>query len=418
MRGGWKHLCNRFTPALVLTALSGCGARSGLDVEQECAEKPLECVLGFEECDKDTSNGCETWVDGDDTNCGACGSACPAGTFCAQGSCEDPDTIVDVAAAFQATCARRAGGEVLCWGSNERGQLGDLAALSSHMPRAVPGLSDATSIRGSSSTFCATRRSGTPVCWGNDQPLHEIPPIEDLAVLAPNGHSTCALLTTGAVLCWGANDGGQLGDGTFEDSVDPVAVLDLVDAVQLERTCVLRRDGTVWCWGYDNAPEQPEFIPGYENTGRPEPLPVEPRSDASGCSGVGFRRITHGDAVGGAIDALGRAYLWGSISDPVIAKGIESAVDLGAAQGVELCFLHESAQLTCWSGYEQSHKVGSAHPPVFELDAIRRFSAGWAHACAVSFAGGVSCWGNNDDGALGWSGGSQSDSPVSVDFDN
>ncbi len=400
---------------MVLAALAGCGARSGLDVEvQACAEKPLECVLGFEECDQVASNGCETWIEGDDANCGACGSACPAGTFCAQGSCENPETIVDVAAAFQATCARRAGGEVLCWGSNELGQLGDLAAPSSPVPRAVPGLSDATSIRGSGSTFCATRRGGTPVCWGDEQALHEIPLIENLAVLAPGAHSTCALLTTGVVLCWGANDGGQLGDGTFEDSAAPVAVLDMTDAVQLERSCVLRRDGTVWCWG-DGA--YGPFTLGYQNTGRPEPLPVEPRSGASGCSS-GFQRIANGDAAGGAIDGLGRAYLWSATVDQVIADGIVAAVDLGAAQGVELCFLHESSQLTCWSGFEYSGKRGHAHPPVFELDAIRRFSAGWAHACAVSLAGEVSCWGYNDDGALGWSGGSKSDSPVFVDFDN
>ena len=46
-------------------------------------------------------------------------------------------------------------------------------------------------------------------------------PIKRLA--APNlGHHTCALMADGALYCWGYNSRGQLGNGTFGSSPNPL----------------------------------------------------------------------------------------------------------------------------------------------------------------------------------------------------
>ncbi|MEZ4409600.1 MAG: fibrinogen-like YCDxxxxGGGW domain-containing protein [Polyangiales bacterium] len=48
------------------------------------------CVMGFQDCDGNTTNGCEVDIRSDATNCGACGRACsPANAtgMCAMGTC-------------------------------------------------------------------------------------------------------------------------------------------------------------------------------------------------------------------------------------------------------------------------------------------------------------------------------------------
>jgi hypothetical protein len=45
------------------------------------------CNLGYADCDKNAGNGCEVLVATDVNNCGACGNVCPQGTICKQGGC-------------------------------------------------------------------------------------------------------------------------------------------------------------------------------------------------------------------------------------------------------------------------------------------------------------------------------------------
>lgn len=85
--------------------------------------------------------------------------------------------------------ARRCSGEIICWGDNSRGQLGD-------------------------GTYAA--RHGL-VSTG----------IMDAVRLDSRSYHTCARRLGGDIVCWGVNDRGQLGDGTTTESAAPRTVVGL-----------------------------------------------------------------------------------------------------------------------------------------------------------------------------------------------
>ena len=65
----------------------------------------------------------------------------------------------------------------------------------------------------------------------------------------------CAFMNDGSVQCWGRNQLRQLGDGTTADSLNPVGVRGITNALSVDtgagRThqCALLMDGSVKCWG-------------------------------------------------------------------------------------------------------------------------------------------------------------------------
>ncbi len=121
-------------------------------------------------------------------------------------------------------CALEVGsGFVDCWGDGSQGQLGD-ALASSSTPRVVPLGLPATSI-----------------ACGYD-------------------HS-CAVLSDGTLSCWGRNSENQLGRGAstpFETTPMRVngGIADWVRASASDgHTCGIRSDGSLWCWGRNESGE-------------------------------------------------------------------------------------------------------------------------------------------------------------------
>jgi len=202
-----------------------------------------------------------------------------------------PVTVVDLADAIAVaagghTCALRATGEVVCWGSNDCGQLGDGTLIEGRRPVTVPGLNQVVQVSTGTSHTCARRASGEVLCWGRDDggelgdglATHTacracacsptpvlVSGLTDAIDISANGVHTCALRASGEVVCWGGNASGQLGDGVAtheacpgEDcSRLPVAVSGLEDAVQIssgmQHTCARRASGAVVCWGDNSA---------------------------------------------------------------------------------------------------------------------------------------------------------------------
>jgi alpha-tubulin suppressor-like RCC1 family protein len=130
-----------------------------------------------------------------------------------------PQGVIQIAVGGEHTCALLESGAVKCWGSNEKGQLGNGGNENSSVPVDVVGLD-----------------SGV------------------IAIDAGDAH-TCALKEDGSVHCWGDNDKGELGNGNTDQQNVPVQVTGLLrPALQFstgpEFNCVLDSANEAWCWGH------------------------------------------------------------------------------------------------------------------------------------------------------------------------
>jgi alpha-tubulin suppressor-like RCC1 family protein len=113
-------------------------------------------------------------------------------------------SVVEVALGGYHACGRREDGTVVCWGSNEDGQLGDGGTKHSKYPVVVQGLSDAVRIVSGTSFTCALRRDRSVFCWGEITRAHPGPTVvtNALRIAAANDYA-CALLADERVVCWG-----------------------------------------------------------------------------------------------------------------------------------------------------------------------------------------------------------------------
>jgi hypothetical protein len=116
--------------------------------------------------------------------------------------------------------------------------------------------------------IAACKRDGAPpvsllqdatIVVGSDAAIAVARDAAPVAAIAPTAielaiglHAACAVMSDHTVRCWGANDRGQLGNGTQQDSATPVQPnLRGVQHLALgdDHACVLLDDASVACWG-------------------------------------------------------------------------------------------------------------------------------------------------------------------------
>jgi alpha-tubulin suppressor-like RCC1 family protein len=151
---------------------------------------------------------------------------------------------VEVEVSASHVCARRRNGQAACWGDNRWGQLGDGTTTNRTTPVAVSGISTAVAIDvaglGTAGAHsCAVRADGTVVCWGSNstRQLGDGSTTQRTAPVVVSSVSGAVDITLGdsnptldqgfsmvrlrdqRVLCWGANGSAQCGQGSTSTTV-------------------------------------------------------------------------------------------------------------------------------------------------------------------------------------------------------
>ena len=244
--------------------------------------------------------------------------------------------------------------------------------------------------------------------------------------ISAGGANTCALTTDGSVKCWGETGFGQPGDPTYFWSSVPTSVAGLASGNRMVsaggyHACVLTSGGGVKCWG-DN--DYGQLGDGTTDWGY---YPVDVANLTSG-----IQAIVAGGMYTCALTDNGGVKCWGKngsgrLGDgttedrysPVDVSGLATGVRSIAAGLMHTCALTNAGGVKCWGDNEfgqlgnNSTNQSSVPVDVSGLSGgVTAIAVGDFHTCALTNSGGVKCWGDNEFGQLGDGTGAQSSLPV------
>jgi alpha-tubulin suppressor-like RCC1 family protein len=340
-----------------------------------------------------------------------------------------PTSATQLAVGTAHSCAIATGGWVLCWGRNQKGQLGDGTTSDRAVPGTVGGLSGGVvAVTAGTAHSCAVTSGGAVRCWGYNSagqlgdgttadrwaPVTVTGLESGVVAVVAGGFHTCALTDGGAVRCWGYNSSGQLGDGSTTDKWTPVAVSGLASGVRAVaagafHTCALLNSGAVKCWGYNSYGQLGD------GSAEARSLPVQVVGLANGVTGIAAGYSHTCAAISG-----GAVKCWGSNSNgqlgdgtttdrplpvPVAGLGVATMVTAG---NYHSCAVTSGGGLQCW-GFNAAGRLGDGTTadrwsPVGVsglASGIAAVYAGGEHTCALTNGGAAECWGENASGQLG-----------------
>lgn|GEM_PF-2606727 len=359
-------------------------------------------------------------------------------------------------------------GECLAWGDNNYGQVGVGDTSSSNSPRYVlnPSRTRLTNVakiaRGSFFTV-AVMSSGEVMAWGRNNygqlgngtsggystlPVYvETAPgvnLTGVVDVACGGEYALALLDTGEVMAWGRNSTGQLGDDTsftrtravyVKNSAGTANLTGVSKVACMESTSLgLLSSGQLLSWGsnyYGNlgigvdlgtvySSDKPVSVRNPSDTG--------PLQDVTGIAGGqkhGLAVLTSGEVVAwgeGQYGRLGdgREDAWNDGTDQLLPAYVKDPSGTGnltgasaVAGGSEFSLaLMSSGEVMAW-GHDSFGQLGDggSNPRSLpdnveksagtDLSEVVAISTGNTHALCISSSGEVLAWGNNNNGRLG-----------------
>ncbi|MCO4763566.1 MAG: hypothetical protein KC502_18795, partial [Myxococcales bacterium] len=232
----------------------------------------------------------------------------------------------------------------------------------------------------------------------------------------------CALRHNKTVACWGRNDDGQLGNGTktFGATRKPVVVGGVSEVKQLavgyEHVCALREDGKLYCWGYNTY--------GQCGTGVASSTDLTKATLASAIPPLSAVWAGYHTTCGRTLTGSMICWGYGSSGDrgdgtttssgakPIAVKGLPTdpivQVELSYRRR---CVLTNKGEMFCW-GNNSNRDVGTTTSSTVSsatkrsnISGVALMGGGSGSVCAMLPAiTAVKCWGDNDDGELGYGG--------------
>jgi alpha-tubulin suppressor-like RCC1 family protein/serine/threonine protein kinase len=227
------------------------------------------------------------------------------------------------------TCAVMVGGTLFCWGDASAGRGSQLGSAAGSIKPSVPV-------------------SGFP---------------NPVVFVSASTEHTCIITSIRDAFCMGINTYGQLGDGTFLHSSNPVRVLGGYNWLQLHAsfhiTCGVTLAGAVYCWGRDQRGQGGSGA--IVTTYRPIPSAVVTLNS-------GFQSVVCSTWACCALRVDGELFCWGDSTFGEL--GLNTKVGSGSPERIVLNDGSDSKFLTV--------------------------SPGWSNFCAISINFLVWCWGDNE----------------------
>jgi alpha-tubulin suppressor-like RCC1 family protein len=345
------------------------------------------------------------------------------------------------------TCAVVLTGQVFCFGSNAKGQLGDGTKVDRALPTLVMGITSGPQQIGEGSNGgCAVNPAQAVSCWGsidgNDFAPHNTAQAvtsltTGIAQVAVGDADACALLTTAKLRCWGENGSGEVGNNTTNPQATPVGGMGSGiggvaggDEMTCSYTSVAPKH-SLSCWGLNDHGQ----VGDGSTTDRHVPVSV-PLLAVQMAPGGGDHSC--------AISTNTFAYCWGAnhygqLGDgttnddhsPGLVQGLPATpIQIAAGSafngtsdlGDFSCALLVTGDVYCW-GFNGEGQIGNgsedvnAHPTPTQVGLsgpAKQVVAGAYHACALLMSGSVQCWGSDFQGTLGDGGTVDEPTPVTV----
>lgn len=282
-------------------------------------------------------------------------------------------------------CALRANGTVVCWGLNNDGEAGvGVAEATGHEPGGLVVRDDGSTLTGvleiaAGGTHTCARTANELLCWGSNNAGQlgfsqaEVPsapfalpltlpwPGARLVALSTSYQSTCAVEAEGRVACWGRNEEGQAGIGSASpepvtspmpvEAAPPASAVRFTDVTSAwNHQCALGEDGQVYCFGQSSFGQLGLF---------PRPVGIVPRLSSPARSLGGVVEIEGGSVFtcartgGGAVTCWGTGSSLGNGSIQADEPGTpvalnDAVVSLGDVDGASVCVRTARDEVWCW----------------------------------------------------------------------
>ncbi len=346
---------------------------------------------------------------------------------------------ISIGARVYKTCGVTAANKIRCWGKNEFFSLGVSSPSQVLSPMTIDSDYSYTQLDLGNQHGCGLSTTGKIRCWGNndnsqiaDQKnqghIHGSLPQEVISSssfinLSTGNNHTCAIKASGRLYCWGDNTYSQLGKGTTNDIikaptlvVDNSAIYSSID-VGLSGNCAITNTKALKCWG---------------NGGRGLMQNATPRAVDVGGEYSQFSISADHTC---AISTAGILKCWGSnylnecgpganvqIKTPHVLDSESTYTQISAGIGYT-CGITSLGVLKCWgqngNGQLGDGTTASRESPVIVSGGLKyskvAISKSGATSCAITTAGALKCWGQNNLNQVGDKTQIQRLTPVDVD---
>ena len=344
-------------------------------------------------------------------------------------------------------------GTLRAWGLGGNGQLGNGGTQTSTVPVKVklPAGTKITSVRAGCFHTLALTSTGQVLAWGSNAsgelgdgttqfratPVRvHIPAGTTIKAIRAGCFHSLALTSTGQVLAWGLNANGELGNGTTTDSHIPVPVSlptgTTVKAISAgeAHSLALTSTGQVLAWGFNAVGQLGNASTTDSDT--PVPVALPTGTKVAGVAAGGLHSL--------ALTSTGQVLAWGfglqgelgngtdnnNSDTPVMVTLPPGTTVRQLSAGCEHSLaLTSTGQVLAW-GFNGDGELGNgttgdgSDVPVMALlpqgTMATEVSAGCNHSLALTSDGRVLAWGRNDDGELGNASTVSSDVPVQVNL--